>query len=71
MKNAIEDCCKYGYEEDIKNKMAIVFVSPINEKKEPEYKNYDIKIKLVISDKKEVRYKGETYNTLYLFAKYV
>jgi len=70
MKNAIEDC-KDSYEEDIKNKMAIVFVSPINKKKEPKYQDYDIKVKLVISDKKEVEYKNKVYNIVYLFGKYI
>ena len=66
-----ENDCKKSKENDIDKKMAIVFLSQKGKKENINYKLYDIKAKFVIDDNKEVKYKDEIYNTVYLFGKCV
>ena len=71
MEDAKIDCRKSDKEKGINKKMAIVFLSQKGKKEDINYQAYDIKAKFGISAKKEVRYRNEVYNSVYLFGKYV
>ena len=70
MKEAVSDCCSIR-NQDIENKMALVFVSPTDDNCLPDLENCDIKVLLKINGKTDLNYAKQSYNRIYLFGKYV